>query len=99
MKGAVETLKAFNYSMKVDDLISRTPEWILEYMEQVNHLRFMAAGGVLKGALKKIEAEATTEEMLSVDSENEEPTVSEIVRTATWRPGERRYRMKTKKGD
>lgn len=99
MRGAVETLKAFNYSMKVDDLISRTPEWILEYMEQVNHLRFMAAGGVLKDALKKIEAEATTEEMLSVDSENEEPTVSEIVRTATWRPGERRYRMKTKKGD
>ena len=94
MRGAVETLKAFNYSMKVDDLISRTPEWILEYMEQVNHLRFMAAGGVLKDALKKIEAEATTEEMLSVDSENEEPTVSEIVRTATWRPTERRYRMK-----
>ena len=40
MKGAVETLKAFNYSMKVDELISRTPEWILEYMEQVHKLRF-----------------------------------------------------------
>jgi len=96
MKGAVETLKAFNYSMKVDDLISRTPEWILEYMEQVNHLRFIAAGGVLKEALKQIEQEATTEEMLNVDSENQEPTVSEVVRTATWRPSEKRYRMKSK---
>ena len=44
MKGAVETLKAFNYSMKVDDLMTRSPEWILEYMEQVQHMRFMAAG-------------------------------------------------------
>ena len=49
MKGAVETLKAFNYSMKVDDLMARSPEWILEYMEQVQHMRFMAAG-VLKDA-------------------------------------------------
>ena len=69
MRGAVETLKAFNYSMKVDDLISRTPEWILEYMEQVNHLRFMAAGGVLKDALKKIEEEVSTNEMLLMDDE------------------------------
>lgn len=94
MKGAVETLKAFNYSMKVDDLISRTPEWILEYMKQVNHLRFMAAGGVLKGALKKIEQEATTEEMLNVDSESEEPKANRVVATATWRPTEGIYRMK-----
>ena len=94
MKGAVETLKAFNYSMKVDDLMARSPEWILEYMEQVQHMRFMAAGGVLKDALKEIEAEASTEEMLNVDSENDEPAAREVVRTATWRPTEKRYRMR-----
>ena len=94
MKGAVETLKAFNYSMKVDDLMTRSPEWILEYMEQVQHMRFMAAGGVLKDALKEIEAEATTDEMLNVDSENDEASAREVVRTATWRPSEKRYRMR-----
>ena len=93
MRGAVETLKAFNYSMKVDDLVSRTPEWILEYMEQVNHLRFMAAGGVLKDALKKIEEEASTNEMLLMDDEKG-GEVTKIVATATWRPIERKYRMK-----
>lgn len=92
MKGAIETLKAFNYSMKVDDLISRSPEWILEYMDQVNKLRFIAAGGELKEVLKQVEEEATVEEMLSVDDKPGE--VSEIVRTATWRPSERKYRMK-----
>lgn len=94
MRGAVETLKAFNYSMKVDDLINRTPEWILEYMEQVNHLRFMAAGGVLKDALKKIEEEVGTNEMLLMDDEKG-GEVTKIVATSTWRPGERKYRMKT----
>ena len=97
MKGAVETLKAFNYSMKVDDLISRTPEWILEYMEQVNHLRFMAAGGVLKDALKKIEEEVSTNEMLLMDDEKG-GEVTKIVATSTWRPSEGKYRMKSKGG-
>ncbi len=93
MRGAVETLKAFNYSMKVDDLINRTPEWILEYMEQVNKLRFIAAGGVLKSALKKIEEDASTEEMLNINEEKESE-VTEVVRIATWRPSEKKYRMK-----
>ena len=57
-------------------------------------MRFMAAGGVLKDALKEIEAEASTEEMLNVDSENDEPAAREVVRTATWRPTEKRYRMR-----
>lgn len=92
MRGAVETLKAFNYSMKVNELMERSPEWILEYMEQVNKLRFVAAGGVLKDALKLIEEDATTEEMLNVDDEKPSE-VSEVVRSATWRPGERKYRM------
>lgn len=93
MRGAVETLKAFNYSMKVDDLINRTPEWILEYMEQVNHLRFMAAGGVLKDALKRLEDDPTTEEMLHVDEEKS-GEVDEVKKFFTWRPDEEKYRLK-----
>lgn len=93
MRGAVETLKAFNYSMKVDDLINRTPEWILEYMEQVNHLRFMAAGGVLKDALERLEDDPTTEEMLHVDEEKS-GEVDEVKKFFTWRPDEEKYRLK-----
>lgn len=94
MKGAAETLKAFNYSMKVDDLMNRSPDWVLEYMEQVHKLRFMAAGGVLKDVLKEIEAEESTEEMLMIDDEKVEDEVSQVVRRATWRPSENKYRMK-----
>lgn len=93
MKGAVETLKAFNYSMKVDELISRSPEWILEYMEQVHKLRFLATGGALKDALKFFEDEPTTEEMLHVD-DTKPGEVSEIKKTFTWRPSEKKYRLK-----
>lgn len=99
MRGAMETLKAFNYSMKVDDLINRTPEWILEYMNQVDHLRFMAGGGVLKDVLKKIDEPMSTEDMLNIDDDNDEPKAKEVIARFTWRPSERRYRMKTKKGD
>ena len=88
MKGAVETLKAFNYSMKVDELISRSPDWILEYMEQVHKLRFLATGGVLKDVLKRIEDEPTTEEMLHVD-EDKPGEVTEVKKTFTWRPSEK----------
>ena len=93
MKGAVETLKAFNYSMKVDELINRSPDWILEYMEQVHKLRFLATGGVLKDVLKRIEDEPTTEEMLHVD-EDKPGEVDEIKKFFTWRPTEKKYRMK-----
>lgn len=96
MKGAVETLKAFNYSMKVDDLINRSPEWILAYMEQVNKLRFLATGGVLKGALKALDEEPSNEDLIHVghDGEIQEAAKADAVKRATWRPTERRYRMK-----
>lgn len=96
MKGAVETLKAFNYSMKVDELIERTPEWILEYMVQVEKMRFLATGGVLKKVLR-IEEICNDDEMIFID-ENGDPVeksdMNSILRTATWRPSEKIYRMK-----
>lgn len=96
MKGAVETLKAFNYSMKVDELIKRTPAWILEYMDQVHSLRFISTGGVLKDVLKDVEGDLTDQDMIHVDENGDiqEEGASEVVRVATWRPSEKIYRMK-----
>ena len=61
-------------------------------MEQVNKLRFIAAGGVLKDALKKIEEDATDEEMLCVDDEKESE-VTEVVKRFSWRSNDRKYRL------
>lgn len=95
MKGAVETLKAFNYSMKVDDLIERSPDWMLTYMEQVHGLRFLAAGGALKDALKRIEEETTDTDLIHVDGE--QPSNDNGARRAfSWRPSEKIYRRFTK---
>lgn len=94
MRGAVETLKAFNYSMKVDELIERTPDWILEYMEQVHKLRFLATGGVLKDMLKRIEDDASSEEMLHIEDEEKPSDVSDVKKTFTWRSRDKRYRLK-----
>lgn len=95
MKGAVETLKAFNYSMKINDLIERSPSWILKYMEQVHGLRFLSTGGALKNILTLIDKEASDEEMIFID-ENGDLSFEEMTakKFATWRPSERIYRMK-----
>lgn len=70
-KGALETLKAFNYSLKTDELLETSPEWLLVYMEQVHNLRFLSAGGALKDAVKKLEEEPTDQELIhAIDDEN-----------------------------
>lgn len=97
MRGAIETLKAFNYSIKVDDLINRSPDWVLEYMEQVKNLRFISTGGALKNALKNIDNIAN-DEMIFInengDLETGDAKAAKIVRVATWRKNEKIYRMK-----
>lgn len=95
MRGAVETLKAFNYSMKVDDLIERSPDWMLTYMEQVHGLRFLAAGGALKDALKRIEEETTDTDLIHVDGE-QASNDNGARRAFSWRPSEKIYRRFTK---
>lgn len=95
MRGAVETLKAFNYSMKVDDLIERSTDWMLTYMEQVHGLRFLAAGGALKDALKRIEEETTDTDLIHVDGE-QASNDNGARRAFSWRPSEKIYRRFTK---
>lgn len=65
--GAVEALKAFNYSIK-PDTADHSPEWLLEYFEQVHKRRFLATGGVLKNVLKKIDSETTDEMIFTQDN-------------------------------
>lgn len=69
--GAVEVLKTFNYSIK-PSTADHSPEWFLEYFDQVHKKRFLATGGALKDALKKLDSE-TTEEMIFTQ-DNPKPT-------------------------
>ncbi|EEE2821036.1 Replication protein [Salmonella enterica subsp. enterica serovar Reading] len=72
--GAVEVLKTLNYSIKPETAVTN-PEWLLEYFEQVHRKRFIATGGVLKDALKRLDEE-TTEEMIYTQ-DNPKPTEEE----------------------
>lgn len=70
--GAISELtKAVNYSLK-PEISNASPEWMFEYFAQVHHKRFLAAGGVLKPALKKILEPETTEDLIFTD-ENPKP--------------------------
>jgi plasmid rolling circle replication initiator protein Rep len=40
------------YPMKSADLLSASPEWLAEYIRQVNALKFLTSGGALKDVLK-----------------------------------------------
>ena len=96
IKGAVETLKAFNYSLKVEDLVDRR---LLEYMSQVHKLRFLATGGVLKDVLKDLDDEVSNAEMIHVDDETEtvetdEPLNPDTLKWAHWYPSRWKYFMK-----
>lgn len=75
-KGAVELMKTLNYSLKADDII-QTPEWLITYFEQVHRKRFIATGGVLKDALKRLDAETTEEMIYTADNPKPEPEQEE----------------------
>lgn len=97
--GAIETLKAFNYSIKADELLKTNPEWLTEYMEQVHKLRFLSAGGILKDVLKKIEVETTDADLIhAADNENSSLTDTGVRIAFDWRRAEMLYR-RFPKGD
>ena len=71
--GCNEVIKAATYSVKMSDLTEGDKAWFFEMHDQVQHLRFLATGGVIKAALgaigeigKKDEIEGATE--LTADS-------------------------------
>lgn len=52
--GCGEVVKAATYSVKESDLTEGNEQWFFEMHDQVQHLRFLATGGVIKTALGRI---------------------------------------------
>lgn len=98
MDGLREVLKSAGYSLKPSELryTRETADWLFEYFRQVDKLRFVAAGGVLKDAFKQCEAEeaSASEDLVHVtgDSEAAEglPRVAFHWNLERWRYGRKR---------
>lgn len=91
--GAIETLK---YSVKPSDMTD-DPDWFLELTRQTHKLRFLAAGGVLKAAIRDTEKSSDAEMVHAGDADAEgEDDGSRIA--FNFRRAERKYR-RFKKGD
>lgn len=92
-EGAVEVLKAFSYSVKIDELVHRSDDFMIEYMKQVESLKFTTAGGVLKYVFRdKIHVESediTTEDCFK----NEREKLDESPLYAKWRPFKKQYQL------
>lgn len=91
-KAILETVKTFTYSVK-SEVLEADQVWTIEYFKQVHKLRFIAAGGVLKDAIKKFEKE--TDEDLIYTDDNPKPDQPEkelSQRAYSWRRHEMRYR-------
>lgn len=82
-----ETLK---YSTKPADMIA-DPAWFLELTRQTHKRRFLAAGGVLKDALKRIESE-TEADLIHADDDAQGGGDDGSRLAFGWRSEQRRYR-------
>lgn len=80
-----ETLK---YSVKPADMIGDA-EWFLELTRQTHRKRFLAAGGVLKNALKQIETET---DLIHADDAQGEAEDDGARLAFAWRSESKRYR-------
>lgn len=82
----VETLK---YSTKVEDGLNH-PDWLYTITEQLHKLRFLAAGGVLKGILKE---KLTDEELIQGDepADDSKQDDDKPALTFGWKPSRRKY--------
>lgn len=93
MDAAIEVLK---YAVKPDDLVDNA-DWLLELTKQTQHLRFLAAGGALKNAIKPQQKEDTDEDMIHTgddkvpDEELKEDSTEHLL-AFDFRQKERRYR-------
>ena len=95
-KALLETIKTFTYSVKPETL-ELDPEWTVEYFKQVQNMRFIASGGILKDAIKQLD-KISDEDMIYTDG-NEKPVNQELRKIAyTWRKNEYKYR-RFKSGD
>lgn len=87
VKSVSETLK---YSVKPEDML-KDRVWVVELIKQVHKLRFLAAGGILKGIFAK--EKLTNEEMIHAgEKEIEGEEIGE--RWYWWKRFEKRYTRK-----
>jgi plasmid rolling circle replication initiator protein Rep len=83
------------YATEPEDLMSCGPDWLREYVAQVNALKFLTSGGVLKGVLKDVRKKKGEDEDL-VHVEGEEPVEGEVedLLSYHWRRKLKRYARK-----
>lgn len=91
--GAItEVTKAAGYSVKASN-VEIDAHWMCELHEQQSGLRFFAAGGAVKDALKLIEESGgDVNEESDGDDVKQEETLQRLL--FTWRPSKRQYRRK-----
>lgn len=89
--GLMEVIKTAAYSVKAEE-IEAAPDWFLEYHRQTHHLRFFAAGGVVKEHL-------TVSEEPADDITDEQSDGEETGRRLLfgWERPVKRYRKKSEK--
>ena len=95
-KAILETVKTFTYSVKPETL-EADQEWTLEYFRQVHKLRFIAAGGALKDAIRSIDS-VTDEDMIYTDDNPKPEAPEKELRQLgySWRRHELKYRRFSK---
>ena len=87
VKSVSETLK---YSVKPSDML-QDRSWVVELIKQVHNLRFLAAGGLLKGVFVK--RKLTNDEMIHTgENEKKGEEIAEL--SYWWRTFEKRYARK-----
>lgn len=82
-------LEVVKYETKLADLIDH-PDFLLEYTIQMNRVRSMEIGGILKKYMKEQEAKSD-DELISEDPEDDDDDPTSLV-AFDWRRDLRRYR-------
>jgi plasmid rolling circle replication initiator protein Rep len=88
------------YATETEDLMGCGPDWLREYVAQVNALKFLTSGGALKGILKDVRKKDDEDEDL-VHVDGEEPADGEVedLLSYHWRRKLKRYARKREGGE
>jgi len=87
------------YATKTEDLMGCGPDWLREYVAQVNGLKFLTSGGALKGVLKDVrKKDDEDEDLVHVDGEDPAEGEAEGFLSYHWRRKFKRYARKRDAG-
>jgi plasmid rolling circle replication initiator protein Rep len=85
--------ETFKYSVKSSDMTAH-PEWFIELTNQIQHLRFISAGGILKKLMKPDKKE-TDKDLVLAETKPDEPDDGNRF-AFDWRRVEKKYRRQPK---